>query len=104
MAKKVRVYVYLETEHIDEYRVYPGVVVLEKNDELELVNVSGDEATWKMPAGPFSGEAVTEKVPNKKGKTKKVLADAEAQAVEYVVLVKGKKAQGNSDPVIIIDL
>ena len=103
MAKKVRVYVYKETESIEEYRVYPGIVVLEKNDDLELVNVSGDTAIWTMPAGPFSHLPVTEPVPNKHGKTKKVLADAEAQAVEYVVEVNGKKAKGNSDPVIIID-
>src|SRR5688572_20688414 len=104
MADPKRVYVYKETKGIDEYRVYPGVVVLKKGEEFELVNVSGDTATWKMPAGPFSGVEVTDSVPNKKGKAKKVLADAEPQAVEYVVEVKGKKAQGNSDPVIIIDL
>jgi len=104
MAKKVRVYVYKKTEGIDEYRVFPGVVVLEKNDDLELVNVSGNVAIWRMPAGPFSNLPVTESVPNKHGKTKKVLANADAQAVEYEVLVNGKKAKGNSDPVIIIDL
>jgi hypothetical protein len=107
MAKKVRVYVFKETAGIDEYRVFPGIVVLEKNDDLELVNVSGDVAIWKMPAGPagpFSNLPVTESVGNKTGKTKKVLADASAQAVEYVVEVNGKKAKGNSDPVIIIDL
>jgi hypothetical protein len=104
MAKKVRVYVYKETKLIDEYRVYPGVVVLEKNDELELVNVSGDEATWEVPAGPFTAQPSSDPVANKHGKTKTVLANADAQAVEYVVKVNGKKAHGNSDPVIIIDL
>jgi len=104
MAKKVRVYVYKKTEGFDEYRVFPAVVVLEKNDDLELVNVSGDVAIWRMPAGPFSNLPVTESVPNKHGKTKTVLANATAQAVEYEVLVDGKKAKGHSDPVIIIDL
>jgi hypothetical protein len=104
MAKKVRVYVYKETKLIDEYRVYPGIVVLEKNDELELVNVSGADATWQVPAGVFSDLPVNESVRNKHGKTKTVLADADAQAVEYVVEVNGKRAHGNSDPVIIIDL
>ena len=106
MAKKVRVYVYKQSEFkelIDEYRVYPGIVVLEKGDDLELVNVSGDEATWEVPAGPFSDRPTSDRVPNKRGSTKKVLNNAEAQAVEYVVKVKGKKAHGNSDPVIIID-
>ena len=104
MPKKVRVYVYKETAGIDSYRVYPGVVILEKNDDFELVNVSGDTATLEMPAGPFSNAPVTDSVQNKQGKTKTVLANASAQAVEYVVKVKGKTAQGNSDPVIIIDL
>ena len=57
-----------------------------------------------MPAGPFADIPVTESVPNKNGKTKTVKANAEAQAVEYVVEINGKKAKGNSDPVIIIDL
>jgi hypothetical protein len=30
MAKKVRVYVYEETAGINEYRVYPGIVVLKR--------------------------------------------------------------------------
>lgn len=103
MAKK-RAYVYKETEGIDEYRVYPGIVILQKNDDFELVNVSGTVAIWKMPAGPFANLPVTESVPNKQGKLKQVKADAEPQAVEYVVEINGKKAKGNSDPVIIIDL
>ena len=103
MPKK-RAYVYKETDGIDEYRVYPGIVILQKNDDFELVNVSGDVAIWKMPAGPFSDVPVTESVPNKQGKNKTVKANAQAQAVEYVVEVNGKRAKGNSDPVIIIDL
>jgi hypothetical protein len=104
MANKRRVSVYKETEGFDEYRVYPGIVILEKNDELELVNVSGDVAIWRMPAGPFADFPVTESVPNKTGKLKTVKSNAAPQAVEYVVEVNGQKAKGNSDPVIIIDL
>jgi len=104
MAKKVRVYVYKETAGIDEYRVYPGIVVLEKNDDFELVNVSGDTAIYEMPAGPFANAPITESVQDKHAKNKTVLGNASAQAVEYVVKVNGKRAKGNSDPVIIIDL
>ena len=104
MAKKVKVYVFKETAGIDSYRVYPGIVVLAKNDELELVNVSGADAHWKVPAGPFSEAPSNDLVKNKHGKTKTVPNTAAAQAVEYVVEVDGKKAHGNSDPVIIIDL
>jgi hypothetical protein len=104
MAKLVRAYVYKQTTaFLDEYRVYPGVVVLAKGDDFELVNVSGDTATWDMPAGPFSNVPDKVDVRNKQGKTKRVLANADPQAVEYVVEVNGKRAKGNSDPVIIID-
>jgi hypothetical protein len=65
-----------------------------------LVNVSGDTSTWIMPAGPFWDKEITESVKNKEGKTKKVLANATPQAVEYVVEVNSKRAKGNSDPVI----
>lgn len=98
---KYRAYVYKETKGIDEYRVYPGVVVLQPNDDFELVNLSGDPATWKVPAGPF-GPPSADVVNNGQGKTKK--ANAGPIAVEYKVIVKGKEAHGNSDPVIIIDL
>jgi hypothetical protein len=100
---KVRAYVYKDTSGIDSYRVYPGVVILKKNDDFELVNLSGDPATYKMPAGPF-GPASQDTVPNGQGNNKTVPGAAAAQAVEYVVEVKGKRAKGNSDPVIIIDL
>ena len=107
MAAKetVRAYVYLTKDDAgnDLYRVHPGVVILQPGDELELVNVAGDEATWNVPAGPF-GSAVSEKVKNKEGKKPKDAAKAGPMGVAYEVLVKGKKAQGNSDPVIIIDL
>ena len=103
MAKR-RAYVYRETAGIDEFRVYPPVIVLEKSDDFELVNVSGDVAKLKIRAGAFDGGAVDQDIPDKKGATKKVLANAEAQAVEYAVFVNGKRAKANSDPVIIIDL
>ena len=104
MAKKVKVYVFKESAGIDSYRVNPGVVVLEKGDQFELVNVSGADAKWKVPAGPFDNSPSDDLVKDKHGKIKTVLNNATAQAVEYVVEVNGKKAHGNSDPVIIIDL
>ena len=103
MAKH-RAYVYKDTEGIDGYRVYPPVVIIKANDDFELVNVSGDTATWKIPAGPFSDSPITESVPDKDAKSKKAKADSSGQAVEYVVIVNGKRAKANSDPVIIIDL
>ena len=103
MAKH-RAYVYKDTEGIDGYRVYPPVVIMKANDDFELVNVSGDTAIWKMPAGPFSDVPVTESVSDKTGKTKTSKDNSEGMAVEYVVLVNGKRAKAHSDPVIIIDL
>jgi len=101
MAKH-RAYVYKETKGIDEYRVYPGIVIMKKNDDFELVNLSGDTAIWKTPAGLFDDEATAVPVADNSGVTK--TAKPVAQAKEYSVEVNGKRAKGNSDPVIIIDL
>lgn len=99
----IRAYVYKQDGIFDSYRVFPPVVILRKNDDFELVNVVKDkEANLKIPAGPF-GEAITETVPgNGQRSTPKKPKDG-LFVVEYEVKVGGKKAEGNSDPVIIID-
>jgi len=99
---KQRAYVYKETKGIDSYRVFPPVVVLGQGDQFELVNLSGDPAALTVKAGVFGG-AVQQNIPHGQGSGIKVAGNA-AIAAEYKVVVKGKDAQGNSDPVIIIDL
>lgn len=103
MANKVRVFIFKTTDDMGntEYRAYPGVVVLEHNDVFELVNFADNQADWKVPAGPFGG-AVNETVAKGNGKNK--TASGAPGAYPYEVVVNGKKAKGNSDPIIIIDL
>jgi hypothetical protein len=103
MPKK-RAYVYKETKGIDEYRVYPGVVILDNaSDTFELVNLSGDPADLQVPAGVFDGGAVNQSIGNGNVSGDKTPLGGR-RAAEYKVEVRGKRAKGNSDPVIIIDL
>lgn len=100
----IRVYVYRDPGFIDSYKVYPPIVVLSGNDKFELVNTVDDhDAFLTIPKDPFEGGPINgEKVPKKSRSSQKTPKDA-LVAVEYEVKVDGKKASGNSDPVIIID-
>jgi hypothetical protein len=100
----IRVYVYKDSGFIDSYKVYPPIVVLSGNDKLELVNtVDNHDAFWTVPNDPFQGGPINnEKVLPKSRSSQKTPKNA-LVAVEYEVKVDGKKASGNSDPVIIID-
>jgi hypothetical protein len=104
MEKTKRVYIYKVDEAlgIDGYRVFPGLVVLEKNEEVEFRNLSGKEATVKVKDG-LVGAPFTDKIADKGSKTKKAKDTEQPLVTEYEVIVDGKKAKGNSDPVIIID-
>lgn len=100
----IRAYVYKESGLIDGYKVFPPLVVLSKNDKFELVNtVSNHDAFLTVPGDPFDGGKIqAEKIPPKSRSGQKTPKDM-LIAVEYEVKVDGKKASGNSDPVIIID-
>jgi len=102
MATK-RVYVYKKHGLIDDYRVFPPVLVLDHNDKFQLVNTTDHDAFVTIPDDPFEGGPVkAEKIP-KKSKSAEKQPKAGTFGVEYEVKVDGKKAEGNSDPVIIID-
>ena len=102
---KIRAYVYGTTDRDVTYKVFPPVVILEHGDKLEVVNtVAGFDAFLTVRAGVFEGGELNRK---KVGKTDK-FTTREAVAQEFTVVeseveVDGKKATGNSDPVIIID-
>jgi hypothetical protein len=102
MAEKKRVYVYKETGFIDSYRVYPAVTILRKNDSIELVNCTDVDAEWEVPAGVLAAHKVTKSVKKRKSDFLDATIEGPAGA-EYEVKVGGKKAQAQSDPVIIID-
>ena len=100
----IRVYVYKDPGFIDSYKVYPPLVVLSRNDKFELVNtVSEHDAFLTIPGDPFEGGPIKgEKIPPKSRSGQKTPRNV-LLATEYEVKVDGKKASGNSDPVIIID-
>ena len=104
MAVK-RAYVYKVPGLVDAYKVFPPVIIVEKNDKFELVNTVDDhDAFLTIPDGPFEGGAVKgERVGPKSKSTAKAPREG-IFGVEYEVKVNGLKAQGNSDPVIIIDM
>jgi hypothetical protein len=102
MADKKRVYVYETGDPFVPYRVFPAVTILKKNDSIELVNTTDDEAVWEVPAGLLDDAAIRESVPRKSQKSKEAKKDG-PQAGTYKVHVDGSRAHAHSDPVIIID-
>ncbi len=100
----IRAYVYEDSSLLGIYKVFPPIVVLSKNDKFELVNTVRDhDAFLTIPGDPFDGGAIkSEKILPKSRSGQKTPKDM-LIAVEYQVKVDGKKATGNSDPVIIID-
>ena len=104
MATK-RAYVYKVPGLIDGYKVFPPVIVVEKNDKFELVNTVDDhDAFLTIPDGPFEGGGVKGEKIGPRSKSSAKTPREGVFGVEYEVKVDGKKASGNSDPVIIIDM
>ena len=100
----IRVYVYKDSGFIDSYKVYPPVVVLSGNDKFELVNtVDNHDAFLTVPKDPFQGGPINGEKVLPKGRSGLKTPKNALAAVDYEVKVDGKKASGNSDPVIIID-
>lgn len=102
MAQPTRVYLFKIAGLIDSYKVYPAVTILKKNDSIELVNCTDDDARWDVPAGVLQASAVSEPVDRHTSRSKTATIDG-PRAAEYEVHVDGKKAHAHSDPVIIID-
>jgi hypothetical protein len=105
--KKVVVY-----ESECEFLVYPPVVVLDggAGEQVEIVNYSEEDAVWFVGPGLLdSGNTVVKDVPKKGGKSGPKKAKSQGKgntkASAYTVLMvpSGKKAKGNSDPMIIVE-
>src|SRR6476620_8888904 len=106
MAKvRAYVYVYETTSSGVSYKVFPPVVILGKGYKLEVVNtVEVFDAFLTVGDGVFEGGPLNkQKVVKKHTFTTREAEAAEFTVAEYEVEVDGKKATGNSDPVIIID-
>ena len=92
-------------------QVYPPVVVLERinnvNDTFTLVNLVPDDVVLGVEEGAFTNNnAGPEARAVRRGNSSPALNPVNAGAYSYSVVgaKSGKKAKGNSDPVIIIDI
>jgi hypothetical protein len=104
MATK-KAYVYKVDDVFTPYRVFPPVVVLTRNDKFELVNTVDDhDAVWSVPDGFFEGDSINDrKIGRRSTSGEKTPKSNSRLSTQYAVEVDGKRATGNSDPVIIID-
>lgn len=102
MAQTVKVYIVTRDS---EFLVVPPAVALTHNDSFQIVNLTDQDFEWSMGPEPFGAPIDHEPVkkganPAKPVKTNKLLA---FYSYELATKIGGKKARGNSDPIIIID-
>jgi len=100
-----RVYVYKNSN--GEYRVHPAVTVLGGGDKVRVVNATGVTLTVTVPAGASKpSDPVEVDIPAEKHEDIRVRSQGfgKTRAYSYTVATKsGKKAHGNSDPILIIE-
>jgi hypothetical protein len=94
----------------DEFKVVPPKVKLKFNkrdkigDQLTLENRAGEELVWILQDPRPFGQEVLEIVKNGKDSPERTARDAPGEYPYQVLMISsGKKAKGNSDPVIIIE-
>ncbi len=99
-AKKIYV-----VAHEFGYRVYPPTIVLTKGDTFKFVNMTGLDLEWTVRNAPFGRGTSSGAVgKGQQSHLVRVPSHVELRKYDYEVLVAGTtKAQGNSDPMIIID-
>jgi hypothetical protein len=91
-----------------EFFVDPPAVELEfklgNPDELKLINRTNEDLVWRVEDATAFGAAVLEIVQKKKISPAKTVQNVSGVFEYQVLMIKsGKKAKGNSDPVIIIE-
>jgi hypothetical protein len=108
--KAQKVHIYKDSD--GEFRVYPPVVVLggdanaSLTDDLTLVNHTEEDLLWYVPPGPFDAANPHSEPVKKGGKSasaKNALKVDVATTYAVFMIQSGKKAKGNSDPVIIVE-
>src|SRR5262245_27190817 len=91
----------------DEFIVDPPAVELDGQggDQLKLVNRTQEDLVWSVQdTTAFGGGAVLEIVKSKRISPAKTAQNVSGVFEYQVLMIKsGKKATGNSDPVIIIE-
>ena len=107
-TKYVHVY-----ENGTDLKVEPPIVTLRGGrDRMALVNNTDWKLEWTVPAGPFTVKHPLKEQVAKRGQSTKPRARRMRLATPYEVVAiwifrgknRRKRAKGNSDPVIIIDL
>ena len=102
----VNVYVYKNS--YGEYRVHPAVVVVTGGQKFRVFNATGVALTVTVPAGASKpSDPVEVDIPTEKHKDIKSRSqgsdNTRAYSYRVVVTKSGKKAHGNSDPILIIE-
>lgn len=93
-----------------KFRVMPAMVELAPGDTLRIVNHTGEDLAWVVSdPSLFScevGDIVKRKGAGKLHEGRVVDRKATPGPHDYqvVMLKSGKKARGNSDPMVIIDI
>jgi hypothetical protein len=105
MAKKRKVLVLFKD---GEFVVDPPTVELEfqggNGDQLRLVNRTNEDLVWSLEDPAAFGASILEIVKSNKFSQVKTAASITGVFEYQVLMIKsGKKAKGNSDPVIIIE-
>ena len=98
------VYVY---ESDGELRVFPPVVVLKTNDSsLEIVNMSDEDVSWTVPKSVFPGKHNKDLNPGQRHSHPNQPKTGDKGVTRHWVTGKdsARRAKGNSDPIIIIDM
>ena len=88
-----------------DFFVQPAAVAAEKNDSLRIHNLTNEDLVFRIDAtSPFGAEQT---VLVKKGSKAKIPVSNTAADGPYpyqiLMVQSGKKAKGNSDPMLIID-
>jgi len=107
-----KIHVYQDSD--GEFRVYPPVIVVDADggsnqDDVTFVNNTGEDLVYVMGPNVLSNAIETGSAAKHGGKsaTKKVHSTSKGDSrlfIYRVIMVQsGKKAKGNSDPVIIIE-
>ena len=101
---KVKVQV---VERGGEFFVVPPTVVAEKSDNLVVNNTTTVGLAFVMqgvPNGPYGSVNKIEEIAAKSKKSMPIGGGAvDGEYMFQIVMLNGKKAVGNSDPVLIID-
>ena len=99
-----RVYIYKSGDTI---RVFPGVVIVRGGQQFEVVNATGVTMKVTLPEQARHEDEPESKSVNAKKRTKirtRDQGDNNTRGYEYaVVSSRGRRARGNSDPVLIIE-